>query len=163
MNINYRKLFPKESKMYRNIRLESLEKFPDAFCASYQEALKTEKFRMENDIELQTAERFVLGAFIEKQLIGICAFVKDETDTGNIYQMYVKREFQGKNIGLGLIKAVIHLARQQFDNVEIGLEVIPGNNSAYRLYKKAGFEEITDESDKEPGNSIMMKYRPEKI
>jgi ribosomal protein S18 acetylase RimI-like enzyme len=64
---------------------------------------------------------------------------------------------------LGLIKAVIHLARQQFDNIEIGLEVIPGNNSAYRLYKKAGFEEITDESDKEPGNSIMMKYRPDKV
>lgn len=161
MNINYRKLFPEERKIYRNIRLESLEKFPASFGASYQEALKIEKFRMESDIEEQTAERFVLGAFADKELIGICTFVKDENDTGNIYQMYVKKEYQGKNIGLGLIDAVIDEARQQFHEIEICLEVTHGNESAYRLYKKAGFKEIKNTTREELGNHITMKYMPE--
>lgn len=161
MNINYRKLFPEERKIYRNIRLESLEKFPTSFGASYQEALKIEKFRMESDIEEQTAERFVLGAFVDKELIGICTFVKDENDTGNIYQMYVKKEYQGKNIGLGLIDAVIDEARRQFHEIEICLEVTHGNESAYRLYKKAGFKEIKNTTREELGNHITMKYMPE--
>ncbi len=33
--ICYRKLHPEESKAYRTIRLESLEQFPESFCANY--------------------------------------------------------------------------------------------------------------------------------
>lgn len=103
MNINYRKLLPEESKAYRTIRLESLEQFPESFGASYQEALKIEKFQIERDIEEQTFGRFVLGAYADDLLIGICTFVTSDKNSGTIYQMYVKREFQGKNIGQGLI------------------------------------------------------------
>lgn len=158
MNINYRKLFPEESKIYRTIRLESLEEFPESFCANYQEALKIEKFRMENDIEQQTAERFVLGAFAEKKLIGICAFVKEENNVGTLYQMYVKKEYQGKSIGLGLIEAVIDEARQQFGSIEIHLEVTPGNENTYKLYKKAGFEEVKNTFNEKFSSAITMKY-----
>ncbi|RXM41268.1 N-acetyltransferase [Chryseobacterium sp. CH21] len=158
MNISYRKLLPEESKIYRAIRLESLEEFPESFGANYQEALKIEKFRMENDIEQQTAERFVLGAFADKEIIGICTFIKDENNTGNIYQMYVKKEFQGKNIGMGLIKAIIDEAFQKFNDIEIHLEVAHGNDKAYKLYEKVGFREVKNSSGKDPGNAITMKY-----
>ncbi|PRA92937.1 GNAT family N-acetyltransferase [Chryseobacterium sp. MYb7] len=161
MNINYRKIFPEESKIYRAIRLESLEKFPESFGANYQEALKIEKFRMENDIEEQTEERFVLGAFADKELIGICTFVKDENNIGNIYQMYVKKDYQGKNIGMGLIEAIINEARQKFNDIEIHLEVTHGNNKAYNLYKKAGFEEIKNNTNEKLRNHILMKYMSE--
>ncbi|RLJ32170.1 ribosomal protein S18 acetylase RimI-like enzyme [Chryseobacterium sp. 7] len=161
MNINYRKIFPEESKIYRTIRLESLEKFPESFGTHYQEALKIDKFRMENDIEQQTAERFVLGAFDNKKLIGICAFVKEKNTIGAIYQMYVKKEYQGQNIGLKLIEAVIDEAHQQFPGIEIHLEVTPGNEKAYKLYKKAGFEEIKNPSHEELNKFIMMKYMTE--
>ncbi|CAI8873593.1 GNAT family N-acetyltransferase [Chryseobacterium sp. IT-36CA2] len=158
MNINYRKIFPEESKIYRAIRLESLEKFPESFGANYQEALKIEKFRMENDIEEQTEERFVLGAFADKELIGICTFVKDENNIGNIYQMYVKKEYQGKNVGLELIEAIIDEARQKFNDIEIHLEVTHGNDKAYNLYKKAGFEEVESISKEGLSHNISMKY-----
>ena len=158
MNISYRKLLPEESKIYRDIRLESLEKFPESFGASYQEAMKIEKFRMENDIERQTAERFVTGAFAGKELIGICTFVKEENTAGAIYQMYVKKEYQGKNIGLGLIKVVIEEACQKFPGIEIHLEVTPENEKACRLYKKAGFEIIKDFSHQDFNSLITMKY-----
>jgi ribosomal protein S18 acetylase RimI-like enzyme len=158
MNIQYRKLLPEESVVYRAIRLESLKKFPESFCADYEEALKTEKFRIEYDIENQLAERFVLGAFNEDQLIGICTFVKDENDRGNIYQMYVKEEYQGRNIGLHLIQKVIEEACSHFKSIEIYLEVKHNNAKAFNLYKKIGFVEISDAQQKEINPSVLMKY-----
>ncbi|MFP3834514.1 GNAT family N-acetyltransferase [Chryseobacterium sp. SIMBA_028] len=156
MNIEYRNLLPNESKAYRAIRLESLEKFPESFGANYLEALKTEKFRIENDIENQSLERFVFGAFVDQKLIGICAFVKDENSTGNIYQMYVREGFQGKNIGSGLIQAIINEAHSRFKGIEVVLEVTPKNDRAYHLYKKMGFQEVIDE--KNSASNIVMKY-----
>lgn len=155
-DINYRKLIPEESRIYRAIRLESLEKFPESFGATYQEALRIEKFRIENDIEEQTPERFVCGAFTQQELVGICTFIKNENNTGSIYQMYVKREFQGKNIGQGLIESVITEVLQKFNGIEIFLEVIPGNDKAYNLYRKIGFQEILHTSSEE----IKMRYVP---
>lgn len=156
MNINYRLLLPHESKNYRTIRLESLEKFPEAFFASYEESLKIEKFRLETDIEHQAQDRFVLGAFADAELIGICSFVKDENNAGNFYQMYVKEEFQGKNIGLGLIQAVIDEARKRFNEISIFLEVVHNNEKAYHLYKKTGFSEIVNDSREQENGSKKM-------
>lgn len=156
MNIEYRNLLPNESKVYRAIRLESLEKFPESFGANYQEALKTEKFRIENDIENQSLDRFVFGAFANEELIGICAFAKDEKNTGNIYQMYVRMGFQGKNIGYDLLEAIIHEAYTRFNGIEIVLEVTPKNDRAYYLYKKIGFQEAGHENNSE--SNIVMKY-----
>lgn len=156
-SISYRKLLPEESKIYRAIRLESLEKFPESFGATYQEAVNIEKFRIESDIEEETPERFVFGAFAQHELVGICTFVKNENSTGSIYQMYVKKEFQGKNIGQGLIEAVIVEASQKFKGIEIILEVTSGNDKAYNLYRKIGFQEIPNTSSEE----ISMKYVPQ--
>ena len=155
MNIEYRKLLPHESKIYRTLRLESLEQFPDAFEVNYQEALNTKKLRMESDIENQISGKFVLGAFADDQLIGICVFVKNEDHSGTIYQMYVNKNFQGKNIGSELVQAVIHEAYEKFNITEIFLEVAPNNQSAYQLYKKNGFKEIENANDL---SIIVMKY-----
>lgn len=156
MNINYRILLPHESMHYRSIRLESLEKFPESFCASYQDALKTEKFRLESDIENQTQDRFVMGAFADDKLIGICAFAKEENNTGNIYQMYVKEPFQGKNIGWGLIQKVIGEAYERFNKINIFLEVTDKNEKAYNLYRKIGFKDVISDAEKEDNGSTQL-------
>lgn len=153
MKIEYRNILPNESKVYRMIRLESLKEFPASFGANYEEALDIEKFRLEGDIENKTPERFVTGAFADNELIGICVFIKEGNNTGSIYQMYVKKGFQGKNIGMELIQAVIREARYRFHNIEIELEVKPDNIKAFNLYKRAGFENIINDSD-----IIVMRY-----
>jgi ribosomal protein S18 acetylase RimI-like enzyme len=159
MEMEYRKLLPHESKAYRAVRLESLEKFPASFGADYQESLKIEKFRLENDIENQVQERFVIGAFNDAELAGICVFVKEENNTGSIYQMYVKENYQGKNIGFGLIQAVINEAENRFNGVEIFLEVKADNLKAYQLYKKFGFQEVASDGEREEANTNkVMKY-----
>ncbi|KFF17843.1 GNAT family N-acetyltransferase [Chryseobacterium sp. JM1] len=158
MNIKNRFLLPHESKNYRIIRLESLKKFPESFGAVYQEALQIEKFRMESDIENQTQDRFVVGAFSDDELIGICAFVKEENHTGSIYQMYVKEHFQGKNIGWGLIQAVIGEASERFPDITIFLEVTDKNEKAYNLYKKIGFTEVIGDNGKQENSGNTQLY-----
>lgn len=157
MNIKYRALLPHESKIYRTIRLESLKKFPEAFGANYEEALQIEKFRLEDDIENQRKERFVIGAFGDDELIGICTFVKEKDNTGHIYQMYIKENFQGKNIGYALIQNIIQEANTRFNSIEIILEVTHNNTKAYQLYKKCGFKEIPTDTKQSIPN-IVMRY-----
>ncbi|ASK29640.1 GNAT family N-acetyltransferase [Chryseobacterium sp. T16E-39] len=159
MNIEYRSLLPHESRIYRTIRLESLKKFPESFGANYEEALQTEKFKLEYDIENQRNERFVIGAFSDGELIGICAFVKEEDNAGHIYQMYIKENFQGKNIGYGLIQAVVEEANNRSNSTEIVLEVTHSNIKAYQLYKKFGFKEVAKNTqEKETDSNIVMVY-----
>jgi len=156
MLIEYRSLLPDESKEYRRIRLESLKEFPEAFSATYQETLNVEKLTLENDIENQTANKFVHGVFVHHKLIGICTFVKSDENIGNIYQMYVQKGFQGKNIGLNLVHETIKEAIKRYNDLEIFLEVSVDNLQAKHFYLKAGFEQI---KQNENSSDILMKYR----
>jgi len=156
MLIEYRSLLPDESKEYRRIRLESLKEFPEAFSATYQETLNVEKLTLENDIENQTANKFVHGVFVNYKLIGICTFVKSDENIGNIYQMYVQKGFQGKNIGLNLVHETIKEATKRYHDLEIFLEVSVDNLQVKHFYLKAGFEQIRQN---ENSSDILMKYR----
>lgn len=158
VKIEYRELLPYESNAYRMIRLESLNQFPESFGADYEDSLKIEKFTLEETIENPVQEKLIFGAFDRSELIGICVFVKEGISTGSIYQMYVKKNYQRKNIGFGLIQSVIHEAENRFNDIDITLEVTANNVSAYHLYKKLGFEEINVDSEKSRGNKV-MKYK----
>lgn len=156
MLIEYRNLLPNESKAYRRIRLESLKEFPEAFSATYQETLNVEKLTLEYDIENQTANKFVHGVFLHHELIGICTFVKSDENIGNIYQMYVQKGSQGKNIGLNLVRSTIKEAQKRYGSLEIFLEVSVDNLQAKNFYLKAGFEQI---QQVENSNDLLMKYK----
>ncbi|MGH1519154.1 GNAT family N-acetyltransferase [Chryseobacterium sp. JK1] len=157
MNIEYRILLPRESEEYRRIRLESLKEFPEAFSANYQESVRIEKLTLEYDIENQTFNKFVQGVFADNELIGICAFVNSSDHIGNIYQMYVQKKFQGKNIGLNLLHETVKEALKRYNNLEIFLEVSPDNTQAKHFYKKANFQEV--EPIDEAESIILMKYK----
>ncbi len=158
MSIIYRVLAPNESELYRNIRLESLKEFPESFSTSYEEALKMEKLILQFDIEKQTLNRFVYGAFNDKTLIGICAFINDEKNSGSIYQMYIQKEYHGLHIGLQLIKSLMEEVKDRFGNMAICLEVSTDNLPAIHLYKKVGFKTETGLDKK---NVLKMKLRNE--
>ena len=120
--------------------------------------MKIEKFKFEIDIEEQTTGRFVMGVFADDDLIGIGAFVLDDENSGNIYQMYIKEKFQRKNIGYGLIQGIINKAGSMFNYYEIYLEVTTNNSNAYNLYKKFGFEKMADNAAKKKNKSnLLMK------
>jgi len=105
MNINYRKILPSESKLYREIRLESLKVNPERFYTKYEDEKKKEVLSFEAYIKQNLVTLFVIGAFNDKQLIGICSFaqLQKKPTHGDLIQMFVQPQSRKNNIGLGLI------------------------------------------------------------
>ena len=112
-------------------------------------------------LEAPVDERFVMGAFAQTELIGICGFVpfvSEELQTlrkaGSLIQMYVKPAYRGKKIGLGLVKALTQEAFALPNIDQIVLEVKADNLGAIRVYEQAGFVTYRAEG-RETGSRIM--------
>jgi RimJ/RimL family protein N-acetyltransferase len=146
MAISYRKLLPRDSAQYREIRLESLKAHPESFGSTFEEQKKLPKLMFEKAIEQPYDSRFVVGAFDQKEIIGICGFVpfaseyfQDLENAGTIIQMYVKPTYRGRRIGFNLVKTVVDEAFRLPDIDKVVLGVKEGNLSAIRVYEQAGF------------------------
>jgi ribosomal protein S18 acetylase RimI-like enzyme len=146
MTTSYRKLLPSDSAHYREIRLESLKTHPESFGSTFEEQKKQPKLMFEKAIEQPYDERFVVGAFDQKAIIGICGFVPftsedfpDLESAGTIIQMYVKPTYRGRKIGFNLVKTVVDEAFRLPNIDKVVLGVREGNTSAIRVYKQAGF------------------------
>jgi len=143
MNYITRRLKPNESKLYRAIRLEALKEYPEYFGSKYEEQVKLSKLYFERIIEESSPKGIMVGAFLDRELIGICG-VTFETkilhNAGEIIQMYVNKKHQGNKLGKELIKSI-------YDNVILlkNVEIIvlgvdKNNTSAIRTYCNCGFE-----------------------
>jgi ribosomal protein S18 acetylase RimI-like enzyme len=155
MKISYRKLESADAGLYRAIRLESLKLHPDSFGSSYEEQRKLPKLMFEKALESPVDARFVMGAYDQGELIGICGFVPLVADdyqalrpAGTLIQMYVKPAYRGRKIGLGLVKALMHEAFSLPNIEQVVLEVKEGNMGAIRVYEQAGF--LTYQADGRP-------------
>lgn len=154
MKISYRQLVSDDAKEYREIRLESLKTHPESFGSTYEEQSTLPKLMFERALEQPTDERFVIGAFDQKELIGICGFIPFVLDkdlalsnAGTIIQMYVRATYSGRKIGLTLVNATVREAFKIPDIEQIVLGVKEGNISAIRVYEQAGFKTYNQETD----------------
>lgn len=149
--ISYRKLTASDSKDYREIRLESLKLYPDSYGggrSSYEEQARLPRLMFERAFEEQMEDRFVIGAFDDDTLIGISGLaphVSEEglpklRNAGMIIQVYVKAEYRGRKIGLGLMNATINEAFKMKGIDQIILGVKKGNTGAIRVYEQAGLQ-----------------------
>ena len=143
MSIIYRKLKPEDSKEYWKIRLECLERHPDNFGTGFEEEKLNPKLDFESYIRQNTLGKFIYGAFDEGILIGICVFSQESRrktrHIGNINQMYVKAEYQGKGVGIELLNTVVKQAFMIPEIEQLVLSVVASNKGANILYEKAGF------------------------
>jgi RimJ/RimL family protein N-acetyltransferase len=149
MDIIFKCLGSEDSKRYREIRLESLKAHPEAFGSSYEEQRLLPKLMFEKALEQPIDDRFVVGAFDQETLIGICGFVPfvldeglDLSKAGTIIQMYVRPSHRNRKIGLNLVIAVIEKAFRLPDIEQIVLGVNESNKSAMRVYEQAGFRTL---------------------
>lgn len=170
MNLSYRKLVAADATKYRAIRLECLKAFPDNFGSTFEEQSKLPKLMFEAALAQPPDERFVMGAFDQHKLIGICGFVPVRSGykhipkhTGLCIQVYVKSAYSGKRIGLGLMQNMLAEAFELTDIDQIILEVKEGNASAIRVYEQAGFQpyipDQTNASVIDDGSRHMIIYR----
>jgi GNAT superfamily N-acetyltransferase len=143
MEVICKKIPPDESQLYRSLRLESLKFNPESFETSYQESINNPQLHFEKIIKENSPNKFVMGAYVENQLVGLCAFVDYNNygvmNTGTLIQMYVTSEFRGNNISHRLIDAVTEVALKMPHILNILLEVKETNHSAVKIYNRAGF------------------------
>jgi ribosomal protein S18 acetylase RimI-like enzyme len=141
-NIDYRILESKNLNEYKEIRFECLKNNAENFGILYEEEINSKSLKFDKIITEKNGIDFLLGAFENENLIGICGFIQQKKiktrHIGEISQMYVKPEFNRKGIATGLIKLAIEKVFN--NNVEqIILGVINSNVKALNLYLKMGF------------------------
>ena len=97
MEIAYRRLDRADAAQYRAIRLESMKAHPESFGSGYEQQSKLPKLMFEKALEQPMDDRFLIGAFDQHELIGICGFVPlasfqpELAGVGEIIQVYVRR------------------------------------------------------------------------
>lgn len=144
-NIVYRKLESNEIDQYHKIRLDCLKKYPQNFGTLYDEEKKSSSFKFDKIITQQSTTDFLMGAFSNDRLVGICGFIQEKraktNHIGEISGMYVMTEFSGQKIGAGLLNTTILTAFENPALEQIILAVADKNQTAQNLYKKYGFVE----------------------
>lgn len=93
-----------------------------------------------------TTDSFTLGLLTDAgTLAGVVSFQREGQTReklrhkGLLFRMYVSAQHGGKGFGRQLLDDVIRRVREQTDIEQINLTVVASNDSAKRLYEKAGF------------------------
>ncbi|WCO00331.1 GNAT family N-acetyltransferase [Psychroserpens ponticola] len=145
MDFDIRKLSPNESNSYRELRLQCLKNYPTNFTSNYEDEKAKEKLFFQPFIEQANSNNFVIGAFYNNNLIGISGFQRYERlkidHRGIIIQVYVKPQFQGKSVGINLIKFTLSEAFKIQGIEQVEIDVIESNTKAAKVYEKIGFAE----------------------
>lgn len=138
MTYTLRSLNPDDWKIWKEIRLESLKLYPEAFGSSYEES----SLMSDDSFKQALQDTLVFGAFKEQKLIGVARFSVSQGNKtkhrGNLISMYLKKEHRGVGIAGALINKVIEHAKTQVS--QLHCSVVTDNVAAVELYKKHGFK-----------------------
>ncbi|MDH5556269.1 MAG: GNAT family N-acetyltransferase [Alphaproteobacteria bacterium] len=138
MKFVVRRLTETDARAYRDIRLQALEEYPEAFQATYESALDLplEAYA----VRLQMYALF--GGFSGEELSGFLGFTPLRnpkiSHKGVLWGMYVQPDLRGSGMAEAMVEAALDHARGHVEQVLIS--VIADNARARRFYEKMGFE-----------------------
>lgn len=99
----------------------------------------------------QRSQAFVI--YDDETPIGMTMYYDcDELEAYDLSQLFIDERYQGEGFGLEATKLVIEMMRRDGKYQKVVLCYIDGNDAAYQLYKKCGFQ-LTGQRD---GNEIVM-------
>ena len=134
-----RRLETPDAALYRDIRLEALQRNPEAFGSTFE----FEHAQPLSWFEAALGHAAIFGGFVDGALAGMAGFAAEESakraHKALLWGMYVRAA--GRNLGLGkrLVAAVLDHARGRVEMVQ--LTVVSENEAARRLYRAMGFVE----------------------
>ena len=138
-----RRLTAQDAESYQQLRHEALQREPLAFTDSVAEHHATTLEAIKNRLILPD-DNFVLGAFIDRQLIGMAGFFRRKGEKirhrGGIWGVYVSEECRGKGVGPGTADRINQPSRTAPGMEQVALAVSRQNAGAKALYESLGFE-----------------------
>ncbi|WP_139489092.1 GNAT family N-acetyltransferase [Brevibacillus dissolubilis] len=139
-----------DAPVFKELRLMGLRLNPEAFGASYEDAVKAGDDYWTSLLQrLPGKTSFTLGAFAGEELIGIVGFYHPgglkAGHKGTLVSMYVHPEKRQGGVGKKLVQALIERVREEKSAEQIQLAVVTTNEAAAALYKSCGFEVYGEE------------------
>lgn len=137
-----RRLGPEDAEAFVAVRLEALQKDPDAFGATY-EAEKKRTIPEWKERFLAPRESGYFGAFVDGEIVGTIGYFRQNGTKARhkvaIVSMYVRKAHRGSGMASGLMNAALTYLRELGDVDQVQLAVVTSNPAAIRFYEKMGF------------------------
>lgn len=141
-SVDYRILTPDDGAAWRNIRLEALENDPEAFGASVEAHHKLTDDEIRSRLAVDMAERFVIGAFADGELVGTAGFVREpglkERHKGRVWGVYLRAGHRGSGVGRRMMTLLLEDARRIDGLEQINISVAATQVAATALYRSLG-------------------------
>jgi RimJ/RimL family protein N-acetyltransferase len=143
VDIQIRRLQTPDAAVYRDIRLEALQRNPEAFGSTFE----FENAQPLSSFEASLGRAAIFGAFIDGRLAGMAGFAVQEgskfAHKARLWGMYVRAAARNSGLGKRLVASVLDHARGRAELVQ--LTVVSENEAARRLYRAMGFVEYGHE------------------
>lgn len=140
--VSIRRLTPEDAPEYRALRLRAFKDHPDAFTSSYEEEVLKPVAASAKRLASDSSGIF-WGAFEGGVMTGMVGLDHEPRIKNRhkavVIGMYVVPEFAGRGLGRDLLATLLYYARNSSLELLV-LTVTKGNDSAERLYLKAGFK-----------------------
>jgi RimJ/RimL family protein N-acetyltransferase len=138
-DLQIRRLETSDAALFRDIRLEALQKNPEAFGSTFER----ENAEPLSWFEARLGAADIFGAFLDGTLAGMAGYSARENlkqaHKGLLWTMYVRAAARNTGLGKILVAAVLDHARGRVEMVQ--LTVVSENEGARRLYRAMGFVE----------------------
>lgn len=136
------------------LRLEGLERHPDAFLSDAEEERAAGPLAMRRRLERNAAsggETVLFGAFDAERLVGMTGLVREKPRKRRhracIVAVYVREDDRGRGIGGRLLDAALAHARTLGGVEVVYLSTAAGNEPALGAYASRGFRAWGTEPD----------------
>jgi RimJ/RimL family protein N-acetyltransferase len=133
-----RRLTVEDAERFREIRLEALQRHPEAFGADFDDEMQQTLTWFADRL----TSSYVFGGFDEnRELLGVvavaCGNAVKTRHNASLWGMYVRPTARGTGLSRSLLDRATEEALRQCRSVRLG--VVTTNHAAQRLYSAAGF------------------------
>lgn len=138
--LTVRRLEAGDAADYRELRLESLKRHPEAFSTAWESDAEQPASWWTERLETSA----VFGGWVDASpLVGVVRFTAEDAaklrHKGLLSGLYVRPQARRAGLAAALVREVIAHARPRVE--QLCLTVVTGNGAARRLYEAAGFAE----------------------